>query len=72
MATNNPPESLFVHVMVASRRARQLQNGAPPLIHTHARKPTRIAREELQKGVLEYEVPTGPETEEEKEAKRRR
>jgi len=69
---NKSPESKFVYVMVAARRARQLQEGAPALTDSRSRKPTRIAREELTKGLLEYEVPEVKETEEEKEAKRRK
>ncbi len=71
-ASKTPPESIFVQVMVAARRARQLQNGAPPLTDPRSHKPTRIAREELGKGLLEYEVPEVGETEQEKEGKRRR
>ena len=37
-----------------------------------SRKTTRIAEEELLKGLLEYEMPELPETAEEKEAKRRK
>ena len=71
--SKNPPESIFVQVMVAARRARQLQDGAPPLVETRSLKGTRIACEELMKGLLEYEVPETPHTtEEEKEAKRRK
>jgi DNA-directed RNA polymerase subunit omega len=69
--SKDPPESIFVQVMVAARRARQLQAGAPPLIHSRSQKPTRIAREELMKGVLEYQVPEVPEPED-KDGKRRR
>jgi len=70
--SNKSPESKFVYVMVAARRARQLQNGAPPLTNSRSAKPTRIAREELTKGLLEYDVPEVKETEAEKEAKRRK
>lgn len=71
--SKNPPESIFVQVMVAARRARQLQDGAPPLVETRSLKGTRIAREEMMKGLLEYEVPEGPgAAEEDKEGKRRR
>lgn len=67
----DPPESIFVQVMVAARRARQLQLGAPPLLHARSQKATGIAREELMKGLLEYQV---PETAgwDDKEGKRRR
>lgn len=69
--SKDPPESMFVQVMVAARRARQLQNGAPPMVDPRAHKPTRVAREELKKGLLEYEVPEVVEPED-KEGKRRR
>ena len=67
-----PPESRFVYVIVSSRRARQLQDGARPLIEIpKSHKHTRIAQEELDKGFLEYELP-GSKDEEEKEGKRRK
>ena len=68
-----PPESRFVFVIVSSRRARQLQNGARPLLESpRSHKHTRIAQEELEKGCLEYELPVPKGSEEEKEAKRRK
>ncbi len=52
------PESQFAYVVIASRRARQLQGGARPLLdHPRSRKSTRIAMEELDKGLLQYEAP---------------
>lgn len=65
------PVSKFVYVIVAAKRARQLQDGARPLMDSHSRKATRIAQEELQNELLEYEVPEIPEGESE-EGKRRR
>lgn len=65
------PVSKFVYVIVAAKRARQLQDGARPLMDSHSRKATRIAQEELQNELLEYEVPVIPEGESE-EGKRRR
>ncbi|MBI4460761.1 MAG: DNA-directed RNA polymerase subunit omega [Acidobacteria bacterium] len=49
-------ESKYRLILLAAKRARQLQNGARPLIHTLARKPTRIAQEELRAGVLKFEI----------------
>ena len=67
------PESQFVYVIVAARRARQLMAGARPLVdNPRSRKATRIAVEELQGGLLEYEMPEVPDPSEEKEGKRRR
>jgi DNA-directed RNA polymerase omega subunit len=55
---NQPPESRFAFVVVASRRARQLMLGAGPLIaNPHSLKNTRVAMEELNNSVLEYDIP---------------
>lgn len=56
------PESQFAYVVIASRRARQLQGGARPLLdHPRSRKSTRIAMEELDKGLLHYQMPEVPD-----------
>ncbi|MBI1750843.1 MAG: DNA-directed RNA polymerase subunit omega [Acidobacteria bacterium] len=73
MAPMQAPESRFAFVVVVSRRARQLQTGSRALIDTSKlRKPTRIAREELVKGLLDYELPVLPLSPDEKEGKRRK
>ncbi len=70
---NQTPESQFAYVVVASRRARQLMAGAQPLLdRPRSHKSTRIAMEELDRALLEYELPELPETPEEKEGKRRK
>jgi DNA-directed RNA polymerase omega subunit len=67
------PESKFIYVLVVARRARQLMSGARPLAdNPRSRKPTHIAREELDLGLLEFEVPPLPEGTDEKEGKRRK
>lgn len=67
------PESQFIQVIVAARRARQLMSGAPPLLENpRSRKATRIAMEELHKGVLEYQMPEVADSSDEKEGKRRK
>jgi DNA-directed RNA polymerase subunit K/omega len=48
-----------------------LQAGAPPLVHSRAHKATRIAREELMQGALEYQVPDIKGWNEEEEKHRR-
>jgi len=65
------PESQFAYVVVVSRRARQLMIGGRPMVDNSAsRKTSRIAEEELQQGLLEYELPEPPEAE--TEGKRRK
>ncbi len=67
------PDSKFAYVVVASRRARQLMAGAPPIVdHPHSLKPTRVAMEELDQGTLEFELAEIPSPDDEKEGKRRK
>jgi len=67
------PDSQFAYVVVVARRARQLMVGGRPLLdNPKSRKNTRIAEEELQKGLLEYETPEVPEDVEDKDGKPRR
>jgi DNA-directed RNA polymerase omega subunit len=67
------PDSQFAYVVVVARRARQLMIGGRPLVENpRARKNTRIAEEELQKGLLEFDVPDIPEAIEEKDGGKRR
>ena len=47
-------DSKYRYVLVAARRARQLSTGAPPLVNTNARKPCRIAQEEIAAGKIQY------------------
>jgi len=42
-------------VVIAAKRARQLLDGAPPLVETESTKPVSIALEELAQGKLRYE-----------------
>jgi DNA-directed RNA polymerase subunit omega len=51
-------DSNYRYVLVAARRARQIQNGARPSVEPHSRKPCRIAEEELQAGMVKWEIPT--------------
>ncbi len=60
-------ESKFRFVHAAARRARQIQNGARPLIPAANRKPTRTAMEEVLSGTVTFEV-VPPEEHRPKEA----
>ena len=50
-------ESKFRVILLIAGRAKQIQAGAKPLVHTVARKATRIAREEFRAGLMPYEIP---------------
>lgn len=67
------PESQFAYVVLAARRARQLMAGAPPLVENpRAMKYTRVACEEIEYGLLEYEFNPGVSTDVDKDGNKRR
>ncbi len=47
-------DSNFRYVIVAARRARQLQNGSLPLVVTPSSKASRIARDEIMAGLVQH------------------
>jgi DNA-directed RNA polymerase subunit omega len=47
-------DSNYRKVLVAARRARQLQSGTAALIHTQSTKACRIAQEEVAAGKISY------------------
>jgi DNA-directed RNA polymerase subunit omega len=47
-------DSNYRKVLVAARRARQIQNGSQALISTHSNKACRIAQEEIEAGKIAY------------------
>jgi DNA-directed RNA polymerase subunit omega len=55
-------DSNYRYVLVAARRARQIQGGAKPLVDTQSRKPSKIAQEEVQAGKVSYTVPATPKS----------
>jgi DNA-directed RNA polymerase subunit omega len=50
-------DSKYRYILVAARRARQLQGGANALVETSSRKACRIAQDELNAGKVGYVVP---------------
>jgi len=61
--TTHNVDSKFRFILLAAKRARQLQAGAKPLIHTSSRKHTRVALEEMKAGALKWEYLTDSRTE---------
>src|ERR1700730_5465930 len=67
------PESQFAYVVLAARRARQLMAGAPPLIENpRTLKATRIACEELEHSLIEYDFTEPSSIDEDKDGNKRR
>jgi DNA-directed RNA polymerase subunit omega len=50
-------DSNYRYILVAARRARQLQSGAKPMVETISRKPCRIAMDEIDSGKVKWVVP---------------
>ena len=55
-------DSNYRYILVAARRARQLQSGAPPVIDTGSRKPCRIAQDEIKAGKVKWMIPEVPKS----------
>ncbi len=55
-------DSNYRYILVAARRARQLQGGAPPVIDTSSRKPCRIAQDEIKAGKVKWVIPEVPKS----------
>ena len=55
-------DSNYRYILVAARRARQLQGGAPPVIETPSRKPCRIAQDEIKAGKVKWVIPETPKS----------
>ena len=67
------PESQFAYMVLAARRARQIMAGAPPLVdNPRTLKATRLACEEVNNGLIEYEFEPGKSVDEDKDAKKRK
>jgi DNA-directed RNA polymerase subunit omega len=64
---DDPEQSTYRFIIVAAKRARQLQAGARPVLPTSLKKPTIIAMEEVRRGLVKYTLPgeeeETPETE---------
>ena len=52
---NEKVDSRYTLVVEASKRARQLTEGAAPLIDPKDMKPLKIAVEEINRGLLTYQ-----------------
>lgn len=52
---DDPEASAYRFIIVAAKRARQLQNGARSLLPSASKKPTVAAMEEVRRGLVPYE-----------------
>jgi DNA-directed RNA polymerase subunit omega len=65
-------DSKFRYILVAAKRARQLQAGARPLIQSTEKRLTRVAQQEVTAGLVAFELlaPTTGENDKNKKAKK--
>jgi DNA-directed RNA polymerase subunit omega len=49
-------DSKYRLVLLAAKRSKQLQRGAKARIFSSAKKPTRVALEEVQRGLVQYQT----------------
>jgi len=55
---DDPDQSTYRFIIVAAKRARQLQGGHRPVLPTSSKKSTVIAMEEARRGLVKYEIQT--------------
>jgi DNA-directed RNA polymerase subunit omega len=60
MSTEDPLHNKYSLVKGAARRARQLQNGAQPLMATKSMKACRVAQDEINQGKVTFVVNRAP------------
>lgn len=53
---DDPEQSTYRFIIVAAKRARQLQSGSRPFLPTSSKKPTVIATEEVRRGLVKYDL----------------
>jgi DNA-directed RNA polymerase subunit omega len=51
---DDPEASIYRFIIVAAKRARQLQNGARSLLPGTSKRPTVAAMEEVRRGLVAY------------------
>jgi DNA-directed RNA polymerase subunit omega len=54
---DDPEASSYRYIIVAAKRARQLQGGARSFLPTTSKKPTVAAMEETRRGLVKYDDP---------------
>lgn len=55
---DDPESSIYRFIIVAAKRARQLQGGARSFLPSTSKKPTVAAMEEVRRGLVSYYDPT--------------
>ena len=64
MIPDDEEKSTYRWIIIAAKRARQLQGGSRPFLPTTSKKPTVIAMEEVRRGLVKWEDPAAAPPEE--------
>jgi len=51
-------DNKFLKVLIATQRAKQIRKGARPLVQSSSTRATRIALEEVEQGLIDFEFIT--------------
>ncbi|MFM8392684.1 MAG: DNA-directed RNA polymerase subunit omega [Acidobacteriota bacterium] len=54
-------DSKYRKILIAAKRSKQLQRGAKPRVNVPNAKPTRVALEEVEQGLIDFELIEKPE-----------
>ncbi len=49
-------DSKYRKILIAAKRSKQIQKGARPRVQMPNAKPTRIALEEVNRGLVQFEI----------------
>lgn len=49
-------DSKYRLILIAARRSKQIQKGDSPRLVSNSHKPTRVALEEVHKGLIPFEI----------------
>jgi DNA-directed RNA polymerase subunit omega len=55
-AVPTPIDSKYRKILIAAKRSKQIQKGARPRILLTDAKPTRLALEEVERGLVGFEI----------------
>ncbi len=49
-------DSKYRKILIAAKRSKQIQKGAQPRVNMNNSKPTRVALEEVERGLINFEI----------------
>ncbi len=49
-------DSKYRKILIAAKRSKQIQKGARPRVQIPNAKPTRVALEEISRGLVDFEI----------------